>query len=258
MAFLLLLAIWKVFLAGVAWIFGIPTDFVFYLDWLLIGLLFWIPKRWLIIKRPITLSAQTDINASITTVWNAIDLRERQDYLKRFYSKIRRVEGQPDSLDLVPETAVAERMERVSEWRVQVVERNAPEKISYYHSNSEDQGNLGVGGSVETYVLQALPDGGRRVFVTEVLEQISICLLVTLAVVSPCKDTLKSLKHVCEGTRDVFQRACCWRLGRQQRRTNPIKQRDRWNNSMCCSNGNRIWHRGIGIVDEPVIRPGSS
>ena len=169
----------------------------------LVLLMFWFLPWKSYINRSVTLSAQIDIDAPRDVVWTALLPRPTTHQFRRFYREIKAVEGTTDQFLFVPKETAADPHVAPKDMVLKLTAVDAPNALTLYHANAEDQGGLRLGASLETFALEDLPDGGTRVSNVEVLDRMSLWLGVTMLFVNPLRDQLTSLKHFCEGTPDT-------------------------------------------------------
>ena len=210
-AFTAVLLVLGSLLSAVAVMLGMEPDGLSFVTYAVLFVLLFLPKKYLSLNIPYTLSANTVIDAPIATVWDAIAPRPRDDTFRLTYSAIRAVPGRPDQFEFIFATPLDQEPGVTKSLIMTQLEAVPPHQLTLRHDNTEDQGGLGVGGSTEYWELTETDDGTEVTFREEV-DRTSLWLLVTLAIVNPARDMLRSLKHQCEGTEDTSWMANQMRL----------------------------------------------
>ncbi|MDD9922307.1 MAG: SRPBCC family protein [Boseongicola sp.] len=196
-----LVVAWNFLLLGISKVFGIPSTYMKYVGWAMLAALVFMPKRFLRVRRPFTMSGTIDIKAPIDQVFQAIDYVPGHATYRKNFSEIREISGEPEKYELHFAVPKGDDEFDIHPIIIDVVSREAPRYLATYSSNDDDVGGLGIGSSAEEYILTETPDG-TRVEIREVVSHTSFWLVITFLFVNPIKDTLLSLKHYCEGTVD--------------------------------------------------------
>ncbi len=201
-AFLAVVVLWNLALLGLATALGLNPEHVKYASYAVLLAVMFVPKKYFRIKREVTFSGETLVHAPIEEVWAAVDLREGTGGYKKSFSAVRRVPDTNDMFELHFAPIPGDDQAPPEPLIVQRVAASAPNYLAVHHANKEDAEGLGIGASAEETFLTETEEG-THVRIAETMSHMSIWLLVTLFFVSPIKDTLKSLKHYCEGDEDT-------------------------------------------------------
>ena len=195
-----LILLWNVLSRSLLGQFGIENFSSGWIPTLLLIAVFFIPKRPLRIKRPLTIAAETVIDAPIQEVWDEIMPRPRRDYYLPTIAEIRSVPGEPDRFDFVMSNALAQDdKERVL--HTQIVASEEPHYLATFVDGIAAVEGVGIDSQSEEAVLVAHGEM-TRIQLTNTVSHISLMFLVTLGLIHPLKDALRTLKSRCEGTGD--------------------------------------------------------
>lgn len=201
-AFVLLSLLWNFLMAFLGRVFGISESVLGYSSWLLLIVLIIMPKKYLRLKIPYTMSSEREINAPIQQVWEAIDLYPRSDYYKPTYKDIRAVEGSDTLFELHLDPALEDEGMPSATMYLERVEAKAPSYLATFHKNDENVGGLNFGSSASEFYLSETEDG-TLVRYKETVSHLTFMLVLTLLIVNPAKDILGHLKSHVEGTENT-------------------------------------------------------
>ena len=201
--FVLVSAIWNLFLLKIATAFGLRPEYLANLSYLLGFAILFMPKRFLRINRPLTLTATQVIFAPIQEVWDQVMPRARTDHYLPTTPVIEAIEGEVDMFNYVIPAVQNGPMKGQTKLRNRVVTKAEPNYLAMFLENGSEIKGLGIDGEASEYKLDMINEETTRVTHHSTVSHISPMFLITLLFVSPVKDSLRRLKSVCEGTPDT-------------------------------------------------------
>lgn len=203
-AFLALSLAWNLMLKGIFYVFGLPEDWLqFPIIWIVILAILFIPKRFFKLNFPIVFKRSAVIDAPVEHIWDALELRPRDSYYLHAVNRIEADSEDPRRLTMHMDQDLSQAAnEKSIAVDVEVRDSNVHSYLDYtYHHDEQTMDDVRMATRSERY-LEQFPDG-VRVTIIEHAKGLSLFMALMFLLRNPCKDALKRLKSVCEGTPDT-------------------------------------------------------
>lgn len=158
-----------------------------------------LPDRYKVLHRIYEIRGEALVDAPIADVWDTVLPQPGLEYYSSTVTKVTAVEAQPERLDLhtngqgfagplPPLKAVLEKVEPHSYLR-----------MSYLNMDAYP---LWAGVLVSSEYFLEWVEGKTRVTLIETLDKLRISTVLSLFALNPCRDAMKRVKALCEGTPD--------------------------------------------------------
>lgn len=203
-AFVGIIVCWSFAIRTIAGFIGISEDWVDVpLFALVIFLVIVAPKSWFKFNFPIIFKSTAIIDAPIETVWDHLAPRARNDY---YLPIMRRIEADPHDpnqftmhIDDYVSSSISGKAQSVM---IEVKRADRHSYIDYIYHHTNDTINDIKCVTRSERCLEQTPSG-VRVTMIEHTFGISLFMWIMFMIGNPCKDALKKLRSVCEGTPDT-------------------------------------------------------
>lgn len=178
---------------GLSWLTPVGTF------WYLLAAFLLLPGRWTALPIRYQIRATAEVLCSPAEVWDVISPRPRESYWGAVISHVTDVPNEPNRIDLHFEQGGLAQNERPLQ---AVIDQIEPERYFALRYLNADEFSAGAADlAYSEYILEPTNDG-TNVTLVETLSCLRLVMIPLLLFLNPCRDSLISMKAVCEGTED--------------------------------------------------------
>ncbi|MEL6570971.1 MAG: hypothetical protein AAFQ64_04900 [Pseudomonadota bacterium] len=178
---------------GLSWLTPVGTF------WYVLAALLFLPGRWTALPIRYQIRATADVLCRPSEVWDVISPRPRENYWGAVISHVTGVLNEPNRIDLHFEQGEFAQHSRPLQ---AVIDQVEPERYFALRYLNADEFSAGAADLAYSEYILDPTDAGTRVTLVETLSCLRLVMIPLLLFLNPCRDSLVSLKAICEGTED--------------------------------------------------------